>query len=523
MNLPHIVALSAPAFDPARWWPLIMAAQLVVLLILAVLLIRNRQLKARLESQKKELERDLDQRVETIHVSDELLRERDANIAILVSMNEDTQEARQKLQEANEQLKLSSERANKLAVEAQAANIAKSEFLANMSHEIRTPMNGIIGVTNLLLDSDLNEDQLDLARAVRRSGNALLSIVNDILDFSKIEAGHLDIEVLDFDLKNLVEDLRAIFTLQASKKGIAFKVRVDSGAPAELCGDVGRLRQILTNLVGNAIKFTEEGEVSVNVTLANDHTDHIHLRFEIRDSGIGIAREKLAGIFDAFKQLDASTSRRYGGTGLGLTICKQLVEIMGGEIGATSVVGQGSVFWFEIPVDLQNARAEQTAFEFVKTAPRVRHGDDDPNASRDIALATKNALAALNHPLRVLVVEDNKVNQTVALRTLKKMGCEVEAANDGAEAIERLASAAYDIVLMDVQMPKMDGLETTRAIRGKETAEDSPRQPIIAMTAHALAGDKERCLEAGMDDYITKPINVADLSGVIFRWLETVA
>ena len=382
---------------------------------------------------------------------------------------------------------------------ADAANRSKSEFLANMSHEIRTPMNGILGMAGLLLEGRLEPRQAQFARAMQRSAVALLKVINDILDFSKIEAGKLDLETIDFDLRALLDDTRLAFTSAAEGKGLQLRCEVDARVPAVLSGDPGRIGQVLSNLIGNAIKFTAHGGVKVEVALdpAGAAEAGIGLRFDVRDTGVGIEAEALDRIFDAFAQADGSTSRNYGGTGLGLAISRQLVRMMGGDIGVSSQRERGSHFWFSVRLPCASMRPASVA------APG---GSLPPPAMPQERFAGK-----------VLLAEDNDVNQLVATSMLESYGLQVDLAADGFSAVVAAAHTRYDLVLMDCQMPGMDGFAATAAIRASEHAAE--RCVIVALTAHAMEGDRERCLAAGMDDYLTKPLMRDDLVRVLRRWI----
>lgn len=379
---------------------------------------------------------------------------------------------------------------------AEAANLAKGEFLATMSHEIRTPMNSIIGMTDLAIEMASSDTQAGYLSMVKQSSELLLTIINDILDFSKIEAGKIELEAVDFRIEDIVMNSIEMFSLQAAQKGLKIGYSIASGVPQAVKGDPIRLRQILINLLSNAMKFTENGEIHVEVTMANEETaSPVSLLFSVRDTGIGIPENKKERIFQSFVQADSSTTRKYGGTGLGLTICLKLVELMGGKIQMESRPGKGSKFFF---------------------TAGFGHGDLG-TALKGEEESSLILPAAIVKPLNILLVEDNLFNQLLAVKLIEKQRHAVTVANNGREALDVLERQKFDLVLMDVQMPEMDGYEAARLIRSSSSRVLNPKVPIIAMTANAMPGDREKCLEAGMNDYISKPLRINELGSAISR------
>jgi signal transduction histidine kinase/CheY-like chemotaxis protein len=415
------------------------------------------------------------------------LLEHDRLIAAERDLSERTRELQatnSRLAAINEQLVAATEHATKMAHIAQVANQAKSEFLANMSHEIRTPMNGVMGMAELLLDEPLGDQQRDYAETIRDSARALLTVINDILDFSKIEAGKLELETTRIAVRVLLEDVARLIAVEAHAKNVDVSAFTDPAVPEFVLGDAGRLRQVLINLSGNAVKFTQEGEVALSVSVVSRDADSTTLRFEVRDTGLGIPEDRIHMLFKPFSQVDASTTRRFGGTGLGLSIVKRLAEMMGGEAGVLSTPGAGSTFWFVARLAIAD------------------HGH-----TRTQPIVTQERVAALRgrERRRILLAEDNVVNEMVARRTLQKLGYHVDAVRNGRDAVTAWQTGRYDLILMDCQMPELDGYEATREIRAAERG--GQHTPIVALTAHAMKDDDLKCKAAGMDDHLTKPLD----------------
>ena len=414
-----------------------------------------------------------------------------------LSMMEDAEAARKETEEINEQLLEATARANDMAAQAKMANMAKSQFLANMSHEIRTPMNAILGFCDILVQEELSDEQRDYVNTIRRSGDNLMTIINDILDFSKIEAGNMDLELIECSLEEILGNVGSLLRPKVTEKGLDFQILYRTALPATIRTDPTRLEQCLINLAGNAIKFTERGHVHIIVSLQGTDANPL-IRFDVEDTGIGIPSDKQQAIFQLFTQADGSTTRKFGGTGLGLTITKQLVELMGGDVSVKSEPGAGSVFTLMISAGVD-----------VNAQPKLgkEHMKDYTEQAKPITNETYSG--------KVLIVEDAPANQMLIKTLLQKVGFAPVLVENGKLAVEAATSESFDLILMDMQMPVMNGYEVTKALRHKGIT-----APIVALTAHTIKGDEEKCLAAGCDDYLSKPIGRDKLHKVLAKYLS---